>query len=56
MAKMRVREDLRAAQFKLARLRTSVAQQRGFPLVQRGSWRSSRGAATAAATKARIVE
>jgi hypothetical protein len=46
--------DLRGAQSRLAKLRTSVAQQTAVPLVQMGSWRLSRvGAAMAAAAKAR---
>jgi hypothetical protein len=50
-------EDVRGAQSKLARLRTSVAQQTGLPELQRGAtWRAcSRGAAKAAAAKARTM-
>jgi hypothetical protein len=40
----------------MARLRTSVAQQRGEPDEQRPAWRSSRGAAKAAAARARIAK
>lgn len=49
--------NLRVAQSRSARLRTSVAQQSGLPPVQTGSWRSSReaGAATAAAAKAAMM-
>jgi len=41
-------KDVRGAQSKLARFRTSVAQQTGLPEEQRPTWRSSRGAAKAA--------
>lgn len=47
---------IRVWQSRMARLRTSVAQQRGEPDEQRPAWRSSRGAAKAAATSARMVK
>jgi hypothetical protein len=40
----------------MARLRMPVAQQRGEPDEQRPAWRSSRGAAKAAAARARMVK
>jgi hypothetical protein len=49
-------EGVRGAQSKLARFRTSVAQQTGLPDEQRPTWRSWRGEAMAAAAKARIME
>jgi hypothetical protein len=48
-------KDLRGAQSKLARLRTSVAQQTGLPEEQRPTWRSSRGAAKATAAMEMIA-
>lgn len=49
--------NVRVAQSRSARLRTSVAQQRGEPPVQTGSWRCSiAGAAMAAAAKATTVK
>jgi hypothetical protein len=48
--------NVRVWQSKMARLRMSVAQQRGEPEEQRPAWRSSRGAAKAAAARARIVK
>ena len=57
---LRVEGNVRLAQLRMTRLRTSVAQHWGVPLEQRGAWRSSRvlmaGAAAAAAAKARIME
>ena len=47
--------NLRVWQSRMARLRMSVAQQRGEPDEQRPAWRSSRGAAYAAAARARMV-
>jgi hypothetical protein len=48
-------KDVRVAQSKLARFRTSVAQQTGVPEEQRPTWRSSRGAAKATVAKATMV-
>jgi hypothetical protein len=49
--------NVRGAQSRLAKFRTSVAQQTAVEPEQRGSWRLSRvGAAMAAAAKARTME
>lgn len=45
-------DNSRVWQSRMARLRISVAQQRGEPEEQRPAWRSSRGAAKAAAARA----
>lgn len=50
------RRVVRVWQSRIARLRISVAQQRGEPEEQRPAWRSSRGAAKAAAARARMVK
>lgn len=48
--------DIRAWQSRMARLRISVAQHRGEPDEQRPAWRSSRGAAKAAAMSERMAK
>jgi hypothetical protein len=49
------KRDLRGAQSKLAKLRTSVAQQTGLPDEQRPTWRSSTGAAKVMAARERMA-